>query len=47
MAQSQAQAAGVSLGSLQSSQAQPPSICGWAPGGAQMVVAVTLTYAVK
>ncbi|HXA28546.1 MAG TPA: SIMPL domain-containing protein [Candidatus Angelobacter sp.] len=46
-AQAQAQAAGVSLGSLQSSQAQPPSICGWVPGGAQMVVAVTLTYAVK
>jgi uncharacterized protein YggE len=46
-AQAQAQAAGVSLGSLQSSQASPPSICGWAPGGAQMVVAVTLTYAVK
>jgi uncharacterized protein YggE len=47
MAQSQAQAAGVALGALQSTQAQPPSICGWSPGGAQMVVAVTLTYAVK
>jgi uncharacterized protein YggE len=47
MAQSQAQAAGVALGALQSTQAQPPSICGWSPGGAQMVVAVTLTYAVR
>jgi uncharacterized protein YggE len=47
MAQSQAQAAGVALGGLQSSQVQPPSICGWAPGGAQLVVAVTLTFAVR
>jgi uncharacterized protein YggE len=47
MAQSQAQAAGVSLGALQSSQVQPPSICGWTPTGAQMVVGVTLTYAIK
>lgn len=47
MAQTQAQAAGVSLGALQSSQVQPPSICGWTAGGAQMVVGVTLTYAVK
>ena len=47
IAQSEAQAAGVSLGALQSAQAQPPAICGWAPAGAQMVVAVTLTYAIK
>jgi uncharacterized protein YggE len=47
MAQSQAQAAGVSLGALQSSQVQPPSICNWTASGAQMVVGVTLTYAIK
>lgn len=46
-AQAEAQAAGVSLGALESVQSQPPSICGWSPSGAQMVVAVTLTYAVK
>jgi uncharacterized protein YggE len=47
MAQSQAQAAGVALGALQSSQVQPPSICGYGASGAQMVVGVTLTYAIK
>jgi uncharacterized protein YggE len=47
MAQTQAQAAGVALGALQATQVQPPSICPWQPGGPQMVVAVTLTYAIK
>jgi uncharacterized protein YggE len=47
MAQAQAAAAGASLGALQSSQAQPPSLCAMGPGGGQMVVAVTLAYAIK
>jgi hypothetical protein len=47
MAQTQAQAAGVALGALQATQVQPPSICPWQPGGPQMIVAVTLTYAIK
>ncbi|HEV7679772.1 MAG TPA: SIMPL domain-containing protein [Candidatus Dormibacteraeota bacterium] len=47
MAQSQAQAAGVQLGALQSSVVQQPSICPWQAGGPVMVAAVTLTYAVR
>jgi uncharacterized protein YggE len=47
MAQSQAQAAGVQLGALQSSVVTQPAICPWQAGGPVMVVAVTLTYAVK
>lgn len=45
MAQAVAQGAGVALGKMRASAVQAPAICPWAPGGPQLVVAVTVTYA--
>lgn len=47
MAQAEAQGAGLTLGAARAVSAQPPAICPWAPGGPQLVVAVTVTYATK
>jgi len=47
MAEAEAQGAGLTLGSVHAISAQPPSLCPWAPGGPQLVVAVTVTYAIK
>lgn len=47
MAEAVAQGAGVTLGSMQASAVQAPSICPWAPGGPQLVAAVTVTYATR
>jgi uncharacterized protein YggE len=47
MALAEAQGAGLTLGAARAVSAQPPSICPWAPGGPELVVAVTVTYAVK
>jgi uncharacterized protein YggE len=47
MAQAEAQGAGLTLGALRAVVAQPPSVCPWAPGGPQLVVAVTASYTVK
>jgi len=47
MAEAEAKGAGLSLGSARGVSAQPPAVCPWAPGGPQLVVAVTVTYAVK
>jgi uncharacterized protein YggE len=47
IAEAEAQGAGLTLGSVHAISAQPPSLCPWAPGGPQLVVAVTVTYAIK
>jgi uncharacterized protein YggE len=47
MAQAAAQGTGQSLGAVRASTVQPPSICPWSPGGPELVVEVSVTYAVK
>ena len=47
MAQAEADGLGLSLGTVRASTVQPPSICPWAAGGPQLVVTVSVTYAVK
>jgi uncharacterized protein YggE len=47
MASAEAQGAGLSLGSVRAITSQAPSLCPWATGGPQLVVTVTVTYAVK